>query len=70
MKDDRWPALTLKLQKTAYDKLRGRGMGAIKITLLFIDGELTNWSDAETSCYGPFHTSADLVEFLNKEPTT
>ena len=41
MTRDRWADLTLDLKQALYDRLRGKGVGVMEITIITVDGELT-----------------------------
>ena len=61
---DRWADLTLDLKQALYDRLRGKGVGVIKATLITVDGELVCWSDVNIQSMGPFTATRPLANFL------
>ena len=61
---DRYRALNLAIQQTAYERLRGKGIGVVTITLVIVDGELSCWSDPKLQSFGPYNATRDLANCL------
>lgn len=60
----RWNALELSLQEVIYERLRGKGVGVVHVTLIVVDGALSCWSEPRTQTFGPFSATKELADCL------
>lgn len=64
----RWGALIQSLQEALYERLRGKGVGILHVTLIVVDGELVCWSDPRMTSLGPYSSTRELADCLAKLP--